>query len=89
MTNLTSTSEAAAEIQAPTTQTWADDMAGNRCTATHTLFGPTGPIPLRCDATAGHGGDRHQTHHEGRVVHWQDPSAGGSEPETTAGGSPA
>jgi hypothetical protein len=72
MTNLTSTSEAAAEIQAHTTQTWADDMAANRCTATHALSGPDGHLMVRCDGTAGHGGDRHQCHHEDRIVHWRD-----------------
>ena len=70
--NVTSTDQAAAEIQAPMTQTWADDMATNRCTATHSLTTPTGLIAVRCDATAGHAGHRHQTHNDGGLVHWSD-----------------
>jgi hypothetical protein len=68
--NLTETDSAAAEIQAPTTQTWADDMSMNRCTATHSLSTPEGLVPIRCDAFAGHEGSRHQCHHDGRIVHW-------------------
>jgi hypothetical protein len=68
--NLTSTDQAAAEIQAPTTVAWADDMALNRCTATHQMSTPDGEMVLRCDATAGHVGTRHQCHHDGRIVHW-------------------
>jgi hypothetical protein len=70
--NLTSPDQAAAEIQAPTTVSWADDMALNRCTATHQIATLDGEIPLRCDAAAGHAGSAHQCHHNNRIVHWRD-----------------
>ncbi|HEY1486696.1 MAG TPA: hypothetical protein VGF84_11370 [Micromonosporaceae bacterium] len=69
--NLTSTDQAAAEVQAPSTQAWADDMSINRCTSTHSMTTPSGEnVPVRCDATAGHAGNRHQCHYDGRIVHW-------------------
>jgi hypothetical protein len=70
--NLTSTDQAAAEVQAPTTQGWADDMSINRCTATHQMSTPAGDIAIRCDATAGHAGSAHQCHYDGGLVHWRD-----------------
>jgi len=71
-TNLTSTDQAAAEIQAHTTQSWADDDALNRCAATHFMSNPDGDITVRCDAAAGHGGGHHHGHHLDRPVHWSD-----------------
>jgi hypothetical protein len=68
--NLTSPDQAAAVVQAPSTQAWADDMSLNRCTSTHSIATVDGEIPLRCDATAGHAGNEHQCHHAGRIVHW-------------------
>jgi hypothetical protein len=69
--NLTSTDEAAAEIQAPTTQTWAGDDAQNRCTATHLLSTPVGDTSVRCDGAAGHGG-AHHGHDGDDVVQWEN-----------------
>jgi len=70
--NLTSTDQAAAEIQAATTQIWADDDAQNRCVATHRMTSPSGVLTVRCDGVAGHGGGRHRGHHAGRPVNWTD-----------------
>jgi hypothetical protein len=72
--NLTSTGQAAAVVQAPTTQGWADDMAADRCTVTHTMSTPTGDVSLRCDGSASHGGNRHQCHYDQRIVHWTSPA---------------
>jgi hypothetical protein len=79
--NLTSTDQAAAEIQRSTTEGWADDLAQNRCTATHEVTtpaqvsAPAGVVTVRCDGTAGHAGNRHEAHYDDHLVHW----AGGLE----------
>ena len=68
--NLTSTEQAAETIQAPSTQAWSDDMAADRCIATHVVSTPAGDVSVRCDGPAKHGGAEHQSHHEERIVHW-------------------
>jgi hypothetical protein len=68
--NLTSTEQAAETIQAPSTQAWADDMAANRCTATHPISTPDSEVSVRCDGQAEHGGTQHQSHYDDRIVHW-------------------
>jgi hypothetical protein len=50
--------------------TWLDDDPAGRCTASHTVDGPDGPVTVRCDGQAGHGGDRHQGSLAGRPVGW-------------------
>jgi hypothetical protein len=70
MTAPDNTRQAAEEIQAVTTQTWASDLAQNRCAATRVVSTPAGDAPVRCDAAAGHGGDRHVGHVDGEQVTW-------------------
>jgi hypothetical protein len=64
------TRRAAEEIQAATTQGWADDLAQNRCPATRAVTTPRGEEPVRCDGTAGHGGDVHTGHIDHHRVVW-------------------
>ncbi len=71
------TEQAAAEIQAATTQGWASDMAQNRCAAATTVSTPLGDAPVRCEAQAGHVGELHTGHVDGHAVRWTVPSASG------------
>lgn len=61
--------QAAAEIQAPTTERWADDQAENRCTATRQLSTPQGEATLRCEGQVGHDGP-HQVIVDGQPIRW-------------------
>jgi hypothetical protein len=81
-TNITNTDQAAATVQAPTAEGWADDLAQGRCTATHVDANVTGDTTVRCDAQAGHAGAEHQSRDSGREVRWsgsdQDAHGGGA-----------
>jgi hypothetical protein len=59
---------AAELIHNPLTQGWSDDMAANRCTASKQM----GDVTVRCDAQQGHAGPDHQSHRDGRLVHWHE-----------------
>jgi hypothetical protein len=61
---------AAEEIQPPTAQTWADDGAPGRCTATHTISTRGGDVAVRCDGQRGHAGTAHQGRDDSRLVRW-------------------
>lgn len=71
-TNITSTDQAAETVQAPTAQGWADDLAQNRCTATHIAANVRGDVQVRCDAQLGHAGSVHRSHDSGQLVEWPD-----------------
>ncbi len=62
--------EAASEVQAPTSQSWADDGAQGRCTASHTISTSGGKVAIRCDGQAGHAGTAHQGRLDARLVRW-------------------
>ncbi|HKD96988.1 MAG TPA: hypothetical protein VKB69_05225 [Micromonosporaceae bacterium] len=70
MTGPDNTRQAAEEIQAVTTQTWAGDLARNRCTSTRTVSTPEGDLPVRCEGAAGHGGTRHLGQLNGARFTW-------------------
>jgi len=61
---------AAQEIQASTTQGWADDLAQNRCSSTRTVTTPRGEEPVRCEGSAGHGGGVHTAVVDSHRVTW-------------------
>jgi hypothetical protein len=61
---------AAGEIQAPASQSWADDGAQGRCTAAHTISTSGGKVAVRCDGQLGHAGTAHQGHVDSRLVRW-------------------
>lgn len=70
MTEPGDTNPGAEEVQATTTQGWADDLAQDRCSATRTVVTPRGEEPVRCDAAADHGGTVHVGHVDDRRVTW-------------------
>jgi hypothetical protein len=71
-TNITSTDQAAALIQSPTTRGWADDSALNRCVVSHVVANVRGDVQIRCEAQAGHAGNLHQSHDSGYLVRWTE-----------------
>jgi hypothetical protein len=71
-TNSTGTDQAAALVQSPTAQGWADDSAIGRCTATHIASNVRGDTQVRCEAQAGHAGTLHQSHDSGLLVRWHE-----------------
>jgi hypothetical protein len=62
--------QSATEVQAPTSQSWADDGAQGRCTAAHTISTSGGKVAIRCDGQAGHAGAAHQGRLDSRLVRW-------------------
>jgi putative transposase len=61
------------DVNAPDTRfaaTWQHDAPTGRCTASRTFVGTAGPVTIRCDGQANHGGVRHQGSRAGHPIMW-------------------